>query len=454
MRNRIFFVIVTFSIFTGAPLIFSNSSISGQLTDVREYGNLSAAIRALGTTPATLVVTNSQVITENTVIPSNIHLVIENGGMITKDLFHSLTINGPFEAGLYRVFAGFSPGDVTFGYGAKKEIYPEWWGAKSNDGGATDCKAAIDSAVASFHENTGGVITFYGPIYGISDLVTINKNNTQLKGGNNKVPTILCKSASAGITFSKGGSTYIYNASIEGLTIHGNSLGGTGLVLNWASDTTFKDLLIRRCAVGIRTTGNGTSIFSLNTTLSENTTHLSIESGSSMKFLGGHFFSCKNIADITTCYGLTLEKVFIESFDVAFNINNTNDAKGIYSLIVNDCYWLSTSGGSTNECRIFKFTSDNIAGGIFANVKFINNFIYTTSMKYLLEVDYSGGHSWSNRIIALIRDNDWYGDSNAIAFIHTTETMDRNHLHVTFQDNIAPNGVSAQDGSGGYVIIK
>ena len=432
----------------------SSSSSLGPTTDIRDYGNLSAAIKAIGSTQTTLVIPNAQILTENTTIPPNIYLVIQNGGTITKNSSYTLTIQGPFEAGLYQVFVGFSPGDVTFGYGAKKEIYPEWWGAKSNDGGRTDSKAAIDSAVAAILENNGGVIAFYGPTYGISDLVAINKNNIQLKGGNNKVPTILCKSATAGIAFSKGGSTYIYNATIEGLTIHGNLLGGTGLVLNWASETCFKDLTILRCAVGIRTAGDATSIFSLNTSLKENTTHLKIESGSTLKFLGGHFFSCTNIADIKTCYGLTFEKVYIEGFDIAFDIKNATEAKAINSLIVDDCYWLSTSGGSTNNCRIFKFTSDNLVRGIYASLNFTNNHIYTTAMKYLLEVDYSGGHSWSNKIIARLRDNNWYGALNATAFIHTNETSDQDHLHVTFEDNLAPAGVSVQDGSGGYITVK
>jgi hypothetical protein len=75
-------------------------------------------------------------------------------------------------------------------------------------------------------------------------------------------------------------------------------------------------------------------------------------------------------------------------------------------------------------------------------------------MKYLLEVDYSGGHSWSNRIIALMRDNNWYGALNATAFIHTNETLDPNHLRVIFEDNLAPAGVSVQDGSCGYITVR
>ena len=78
----------------------NTSSSSGPTTDVRDYGNLSTAIEAIGAAQTTLVISTPQILTENTTIPPNIGLVIQNGGTITKDSLYTLALNGPFEAGL------------------------------------------------------------------------------------------------------------------------------------------------------------------------------------------------------------------------------------------------------------------------------------------------------------------------------------------------------------------
>ena len=97
--------------------------------DANAYSSINAAVTAIGSTEAVLVVHSAQTLTAASLtIPSNISLVILKGGSIVKASTYTLTINGPFEAGLYQVFSGFDAGDVTFGTGSKKEAYPEWWG--------------------------------------------------------------------------------------------------------------------------------------------------------------------------------------------------------------------------------------------------------------------------------------------------------------------------------------
>lgn len=101
--------------------------------DVRSYASINAAVTAIGSTHTTLVVANVQTLTASLTIPSTLSLEVLNGGSIVKASTYILTIKGPFEAGLYQVFSGFSAGDVTFGSGSVKEVYPEWWGAVSNN---------------------------------------------------------------------------------------------------------------------------------------------------------------------------------------------------------------------------------------------------------------------------------------------------------------------------------
>jgi hypothetical protein len=52
---------------------------------------------------------------------------------LTVDTGITLTLNGPFEAGLYQVFSCTGTGSVVFGSGSYRETYPEWCGAIINE---------------------------------------------------------------------------------------------------------------------------------------------------------------------------------------------------------------------------------------------------------------------------------------------------------------------------------
>ena len=105
----------------------------------------------IGSNNATIVLTHHGSATTDYIfgtdetIPSNITLKIQNGARASISSAKTLTINGPFDAGLYQVFSG--DGTVVFGNGAVKECYPEWWGAVNVTG--TDNSTAIVSALAS-----------------------------------------------------------------------------------------------------------------------------------------------------------------------------------------------------------------------------------------------------------------------------------------------------------------
>lgn len=148
-------------------------------------------IDAINTDSATLVfqhnsggATTTYTFSTNETIPSNIACKIEPGAILSIDNGVTLTINGPLEAGLHQIVSG--AGAVSFGAGAVKEVYPEWWGI---DGTADE--AQINLAITSISE---GEVELQNTTYTIADSILMDDNVTlQGKG----VSSILQAAASS-----------------------------------------------------------------------------------------------------------------------------------------------------------------------------------------------------------------------------------------------------------------
>jgi len=187
-------------------------SSSPPTIDVSDYGNLSTAIEAIGAAQTTLVISTPQILTENTTIPPNIGLVIQNGGTITKNSLYTLALNGPFEAGLYQVFVGFSPGDVSFGPGSAKEVFPEWWGID----GTTD-DVAINAAITAL-SSSRIPLRLSARTYTLASGINITKGGVKIIGAGRNA-TILY----AGYT---GSTPAIQLKSVDGSRLDYNHLEG------------------------------------------------------------------------------------------------------------------------------------------------------------------------------------------------------------------------------------
>jgi parallel beta-helix repeat protein len=111
---------------TGLTTYNTSSLTTIDFDNLSNYSSINAAITAIGATEQAVVCNTAQTLTANLVIPANIQLIALKGCGITTTGY-TLDINGPFEAGLYQVFAG--TGTVSFSVGAAKEVYPQWWGA-------------------------------------------------------------------------------------------------------------------------------------------------------------------------------------------------------------------------------------------------------------------------------------------------------------------------------------
>jgi len=104
--------------------------------------------------PGNIIHVTSPITTDDVTVPENVTLKIEAGGKINVNAGKTLTINGPFQAGLTQVFSG--RGRVIFGPGAVAEVLPEWWKINAIPG-TTDMGPALSAAANSISSH-GGVI--------------------------------------------------------------------------------------------------------------------------------------------------------------------------------------------------------------------------------------------------------------------------------------------------------
>lgn len=142
--------------------------------DAKFYSSINAAITAIGSTVTTLVISNVQTLTANLTIPSNIHVVILNGGSITKASTYTLTINSKLDAGHYQIFSGFTTTDDIL-WSKPPVLNVKWFGAKG-DNSTTNEDVAINKAseIASNNTQLAGKVYIPNGIYHLGDSVLID----------------------------------------------------------------------------------------------------------------------------------------------------------------------------------------------------------------------------------------------------------------------------------------
>ena len=116
------------------------------LNDSLYSGDLGTAITAIGSAKTVLSIpAGNWPIAANLTVPANLRLKLAHGAVLTIATGMTLTINGPLEAGLHQIFSCAGTGKVTFGNGAVKETYAEWWGAIGDN--TTDNYAKMQQAI-------------------------------------------------------------------------------------------------------------------------------------------------------------------------------------------------------------------------------------------------------------------------------------------------------------------
>lgn len=228
-----------------------------------KFATFAAACSAGETLNKTIVVSSTLAVEDDLTVDRS--LVIKPGvGRLTIASGKTLTINGPFQAGLYQVFDG--DGSVVFGSGSVSEVYPEWWGA---DG--VDDSVAIQQAINSLPQgfpDSGGTVRFTKPSYIIDTQITIGGYQEQgyIKFVGSQSPGYSARLV-AGSSISATPMFYITALGIEfiGITFYGDGTveGGTdattvaikvgdGLDANENPDNfRLTHCIITRCATGI-----------------------------------------------------------------------------------------------------------------------------------------------------------------------------------------------------------
>lgn len=135
----------------GREIINLGSPTDGSSAVNKTY--LDAALAGYPDNPT--FITSTVYITADTTISDAI--IVLPGGNYDVATGVTLTINGPFQCGLFQCFDG--DGSVVFGSGSVSEVYPEWWSAIGD--GTTDDSAAINKALAAGFKKVTGSAVFY-----------------------------------------------------------------------------------------------------------------------------------------------------------------------------------------------------------------------------------------------------------------------------------------------------
>lgn len=123
----------------------SGSTSAFPWVDSRSFVNLSSVVTSSGTIGKKIIISTRQVV-DTLTIPGDRVIEVIPGGSIEVAKGHTLTINGPFHAGLLHVFHG--EGMVRFGPRSIIEAYPQWFGAQGN--GVADDTKAVQAAVSAW----------------------------------------------------------------------------------------------------------------------------------------------------------------------------------------------------------------------------------------------------------------------------------------------------------------
>lgn len=171
---------------------------------------------------------------------------LESGGapIVCSSVLHIASetiITGPFRTPRIQCFTPTSI--VVFGPGSVEEVFPEWWGAKSDaaiDGSSgTDCTAAIAAAITATTADGDGAVAIHPLRFGTGNYLVGNMvipPATDMQGKGRHITNFVCKPSTTGKWLTDSGNAAkiiladfaMYGCDETGIT-HGVQLGKNGV---------------------------------------------------------------------------------------------------------------------------------------------------------------------------------------------------------------------------------
>jgi hypothetical protein len=277
--NGIYKLIVNASddslIFTRDNLTYINPGGGTGSVDVADYASLNAAITAIGSTEADLLISGSTGVVNSVTVPENIRLNIVKGGSIDLNQF-TVTINGAMDAVIDTIFTDL--GSVAIG-SEVGIIYPQWWGAVVNDG--SDDLTAIQNAVAA---SSNVPIFLTRGRWELS--AALDLGNNDILRGSDRGTTVIEYNGIGNAISSKDNDSI----TVSDLTLLNQATGTSAIYLEDSTNISLERLIINATAAQPWTIG-GVSI--------SNSTGLTIYD-SSIKFTNNGIYAYNNSSDLHT----------------------------------------------------------------------------------------------------------------------------------------------------------
>lgn len=142
------------------------------------YADLATAITAASTNNKDVYISSNEAIISNDTVPINVRLKFAKGNKITVS--DTLVVTGELDAGLWQIFDLTGVGYVDLSNAKIDKIYPQWFGAITNDG--VDDTQAMQEAINSFAGGSSSKIIFLSAgKYKIDSTLTL-QSDTKLVG--------------------------------------------------------------------------------------------------------------------------------------------------------------------------------------------------------------------------------------------------------------------------------